>query len=104
VVAGALEVSGGAIGRVSGWLPDLYRFSAITFGHVILGTDERGLEECREHEQIHVRQYERWGALFLPLYLGSSLVAWLRGGDPYFDNVFEREAFARTGPSRRPRT
>ena len=48
----------------------------------------------RAHERVHVRQYERLGALFFPLYVGSSLVQWLRGRDPYFDNHFEREAYA----------
>jgi hypothetical protein len=41
---------------------------------------------------VHVRQYERWGPLFVPAYLVSSLVLWLRGRDPYWDNPFEVEA------------
>jgi len=40
-----------------------------------------------------VQQYERWGPLFVPAYLGSSLLQWLRGQDPYRSNWFEREAF-----------
>jgi hypothetical protein len=43
---------------------------------------------------VHVRQYERWGMLFFPLYLFSSLLQIVRGCDPYLDNSFEREAFA----------
>jgi hypothetical protein len=69
-------------------------FSAITLGHVILGADHATLASVRSHEQVHVRQYERWGVLFFPLYLGSSALAWMRGGDPYRDNAFEQEAFA----------
>jgi hypothetical protein len=65
----------------------------MTLGHVILGRDVACLDHSRRHEQVHVRQYERWGPLFLPLYLAASLVACCRGLDPYVDNPFEREAF-----------
>ena len=41
-----------------------------------------------------MRQYERWGALFGPAYLLSSLVQLVRGRRPYLDNRFEREACA----------
>jgi hypothetical protein len=94
-VHGVLEISGGAVRTfVEAWP---WRFVAITFGHVVLGVDAATLEQSRAHERVHVRQYERWGPLFLPLYLGSSLVQWLRGRDAYRDNCFEREAFARDG-------
>jgi hypothetical protein len=92
-IGGALEVAGG---RLAAWvrrLPAGCGFGAITFGHVILGLDAATLEHCRTHEHVHVRQYEKWGILFFPLYLGSSLAAWLRGQDPYLDNIFERQAF-----------
>ena len=46
---------------------------------------------------MHVRQYERWGPLMLPLYLLASGLAWCRGFDPYLDNPFEREAFEQGG-------
>jgi len=68
--------------------------SAITFGHVVLGTSRAALDTTRTHERVHVRQYERWGPIFIPLYLGASLWAALRGRHPYFDNPFEREAMA----------
>jgi hypothetical protein len=74
-----------------------FGFTAITFGHVILGADEATLAGVRSHEQVHVRQYERWGPLFIPAYLLSSLVQLLRGRNPYRDNRFEREAFAKAG-------
>ena len=66
--------------------------SAITFGHVVLGTSRAALAATRTHERVHVRQYERWGPLFIPLYLASSLWAALCGGHAYYDNRFEREA------------
>jgi hypothetical protein len=66
--------------------------AAITFGHVVLAVDAVALERTRAHERIHVNQYERWGALFIPAYLAASLWAAVRGGDPYFDNPFERQA------------
>ncbi len=67
--------------------------TAITFGHTVLGQDEAALELCRDHEHVHVRQYERWGPLFLPAYLLCSLVLWVRGRDPYRENPFERQAY-----------
>lgn len=103
VVRGAIEVAGGRLARGAFALPGRYRFGAITFGHVIIGRDESVLAACRDHEHVHVRQYERWGALFFPLYLGSSLVQLVRGRDPYLDNHFEREAFGRPRGGRRPR-
>lgn len=69
-------------------------YEAITFGHVIIGQSHSGLQRLRVHERVHVRQYERWGALFLIAYPLSSLHAWWRGGCPYRDNHFEIEAFA----------
>jgi hypothetical protein len=70
--------------------------SAITLGHLVLATDADALCQTRAHERVHVRQYERWGPFFIPAYLLASLWALARGGDAYFDNVFEREAYANT--------
>ena len=92
VVDGALEVAGGRLTAILARLPRWLRFGAITFGHVIVAVDQPQLDRSRAHEQVHVRQYERWGILFFPLYLGSSLSALLRGQQPYRDNRFEREA------------
>lgn len=100
VVRGALEVGGGRLEQGVAAMPFARRFGAITFGHVIIGVNDGVLAACRDHEHVHVRQYERWGALFFPLYLGSSLVQLLRGRDPYLDNRFEREAYGRH-PGRR---
>jgi len=69
-------------------------FVAVTLGHVVVARDDDALSACRLHEYAHVRQYERWGVLFFPLYLGSSTYQWLRGGRPYYDNHFERQARA----------
>ena len=69
--------------------------AAITFGHVVLGRDSDALEWSRSHERVHVTQYERWGPFFLPAYVAASLWAFLRGGDFYLDNVFERAARAK---------
>lgn len=66
--------------------------SAITFGHVVLARDAQTLTLTRAHERVHVRQYERWGPLFIPVYLAASVWAALRGRDPYLENPFEREA------------
>jgi hypothetical protein len=91
---GVLEVAGGrltpAAGAASGPLP----FLAITFGHVVLGLSHEVLEAERAHEHAHVRQYERWGLLFIPLYLGSSAAQLAAGRHPYWHNVFEKQAFA----------
>ncbi len=95
VVDGVLEASGP-------WIAKLlllrsatgFGIEAITLGHVVLGRDPDCLDRCRAHEQVHVRQYARWGPLFLPAYGLSSLWQWARGRDPYRDNRFEREAYS----------
>jgi hypothetical protein len=92
--AGCLEFGGGRLGQLLRRLPPQLSFSAITFGHVILGVDHTTLSALRSHEHVHVRQYERWGPLYIPAYLASSLVELLRGRSPYRDNYFERQAFA----------
>ncbi|QJW84121.1 signal peptide prediction [Ramlibacter terrae] len=97
---GTLEFGGGGFGRLVSRMPQPLRFSAMTLGHVILGVDTAALADLRPHEHVHVRQYERWGPLFLPAYLLSSLVQLLRGRNPYRENHFERQAFA-LAPARR---
>ena len=73
--------------------------AAITFGHVVLARDAATLGWTRAHERVHVRQYERWGVLFIPLYLAASLWAVARGQDAYSDNPFEREAIKAAAPA-----
>ncbi len=97
VVDGVVEVAGGKFSRVFPLLPRICHFEAITFGHVIIGIDHSLLAHLRTHEHVHVRQYERWGILFIPLYLASSALQLLLGRHPYLHNRFEREAFAKSG-------
>ncbi len=68
-----------------------WRYRAITFGHVVLCVD-RIDDDTFEHELVHVRQYERWGPLFVPVYAIAALSALVSGGHPYRVNVFERAA------------
>ena len=97
---GALEFGGGKLGSRLSRLRPPFAFSAITLGHVVLGLDHPTLAAVRAHEQVHVRQYERWGPLFVPAYLLSSLIELLRGRRPYLDNRFEREAYGKTASGR----
>ena len=92
-VDGVLEIGGGRLLGAARRFPR-FGFVAITFGHVVIGVDATCLAEARAHERVHVRQYERWGVLFFPLYAVSSLIQIARGRDPYRDNAFEREARA----------
>lgn len=46
-------------------------------------------DQMLEHEIEHIRQWGRFGPLYLPLYFGSSAVELLRGRRPYWDNRFE---------------
>ncbi len=93
VRGGVIEFYGGAVKRFVKLLPGGQFTLAITFGHTILGQTAAALDVAREHERVHVRQYERWGPLMGPAYLGCSLVLWLMGRRPYRDNPFEREAY-----------
>ncbi|MEO6293897.1 MAG: signal peptide prediction [Burkholderiaceae bacterium] len=87
---GVIEIAGNARTPL---LRKLSRhFEAITLGHVILGRNHGSLNRCRSHEHVHVRQYERWGALMPVLYLLASAHAWASGKHFYWDNVFEIEA------------
>jgi hypothetical protein len=98
---GVLEISGGLIGHRMARMPQPFGFSAMTLGHVILAVDRSALTQLRLHEHVHVRQYERWGPLFLPAYFLSSLVQLLRGRNPYRENHFERQAYAAVAARRR---
>lgn len=94
IIGGVIEVHGGLVTRfLAIGCGTSHAWSAMTLGHVVLGRSEYCLASSRAHERIHVRQYERWGVFFFPAYLLSSLIARLRGLDPYFDNMFEIEAY-----------
>ena len=91
---GAVEFHGGFVRRFLHFLPGGQFVLAMTLGHTILGQSPAALDIAREHEHIHVRQFERWGFLMGPAYLGCSLWLWVTGrGRPYRDNPFEREAY-----------
>jgi hypothetical protein len=92
-IRGVLEFSGGWIGSRLCHPASRFPFRAITFGHVILGTDAAALDAARDHEHVHVRQYEVWGPFFLPAYLTSSAWQLACGRRGYRDNWFERQAF-----------
>jgi hypothetical protein len=94
--SGVLEFHGGAASRFLDLLP-LPHVLAFTLGHTVIGRDANALEVTRTHERVHVEQFERWGLLMGPAYLGCSAVLWLQGRDAYRDNPFEREAYDRTG-------
>ena len=69
-------------------------FLSLDGGTSVVG-DELTHDLTRTHERVHVRQCERWGPLFIPAYLLASLLIRLRGGRPYEDNPFEREAYGK---------
>ncbi len=94
-VEGVLETAGGWPAWVlRRGFPFSGPVAAITLGHVVVGVSVEALVATRVHERAHVRQVEQWGVLFLLAYPLAGLLAWARGGDPYRDNLFEREARA----------
>ena len=93
VVGGVIEVAISVLAEPNVFLR-LLPFNAITFGHVVIATTEAELHRLRAHEHEHVRQYEKWGALFFIAYPAASLWELLRGRRPYMDNWFEIEARA----------
>ena len=92
-----IEFYGGAVKWLLHRLPHGQFTLALTLGHTILGQTDASLDIAREHELVHVRQFERWGPFMGPAYLLSSLYLWLTGRRPYRDNPFEREAYDETG-------
>lgn len=94
-VAGrAIEFHSGGVKWLLQQLPAKGQILAMTVGHVVLGQTDAALDLSRAHETVHVRQYERWGPLFLPAYALASVYAWAKGRNPYRDNIFEVEAYA----------
>ncbi len=97
VRGGVIEFYGGAVAWVLRRLPGGQFVMAMTLGHTILGQTDASLDVARDHELVHVRQYERWGPVLGPAYLLCALVVWLRGKDVWRDNPFERQAYRETG-------
>ena len=100
ITGGHMQRTGRVLEFWGGWVtwylkvfPVISGASAVTFGHAILARDRAALEASRKHEWVHVRQYERWGMLFIPAYLACWALLRARGKNPYFDNPFERQAF-----------
>lgn len=99
---GVLQRVDGVLEAAGGWPAWVLRrgfpfsgpVAAITLGHVVVGVSLADLALTRAHERAHVRQFERWGTLMLVLYPLAGLFVWARGGNPYRDNPFEREARA----------
>ena len=83
------------------WLLQQFFFGegamAFTLGHTVLAQTDAALDISRDHEMVHVRQFERWGPLMGPAYLGCSLVLWMIGRRPYRENPFERQAYDEAG-------
>lgn len=91
-----IEFYGGAVKWLVERLPSGPFTLAMTLGHTILGQTSTGLDVARDHEMVHVRQFERWGLLMGPAYLGCSAALWLAGKRAYRDNPFERQAYGET--------
>ena len=92
-----IEFYGGGVKWLLQRFPSGQFTLAFVLGHTVLGQTDAALDISRDHELIHVRQFERWGPLMGPAYLGCSLILWLMGRRPYHDNPFEREAYEQGG-------
>jgi len=92
-VGRVLEFHGGALPWLLSRVPISGGAAAMTLGHVVIARTAACLDRSRGHELVHVAQYERWGLLFVPVYVGCSAWLWLRGYDAYLDNPFEVEAY-----------
>ena len=78
--------------RIGRWFElNLIPVQAQTLGRYVIAREPIS-DETFEHELEHVRQWSRLGPLYLPLYFGSSAIAFLRGRRPYWDNPFEAAA------------
>jgi len=65
------------------------RFGGITVGHTIIGYGQMD-EALLRHEMTHVAQFDRFGALLLPLYLGA-------GGINLIGHTWKTPYFPRSG-------
>jgi hypothetical protein len=84
--------------RVERWFgANLIQVQAQTLGRYVFARSAVP-RELLAHECEHIRQWERFGPLFLALYLASSGTAVLRGRQAYRDNWFEVAARRRADP------
>jgi hypothetical protein len=75
--------------RVDRWFrTHLMPVRAQTVGRYVFARDTIPAEIIA-HECEHIRQWERFGPLFLTSYMGLSALALMRGRRPYWDNEFE---------------
>ncbi len=72
----------------------LMRIHAQTVGHYVFSREPLD-EKTLAHEAEHIRQWRRYGPFYLPLYFGSSGLAFARRRRPYWDNRFEVAAMRR---------
>jgi hypothetical protein len=87
-VDGAITAHGGALP----WLLARHPFgpmAAVTIGRCVLARDRASLRSTFAHEAQHIRQFDRWGALFPLVYCFESLRAMLAGQGAYLGNRFE---------------
>ena len=93
IVNGVVEIYGPATDRfLRRVIPLPEGAAALTIGHVVIARDALCMERTRAHEHIHVRQFERWGPFFIPLYACATLIALVQGKNAYHGNCFEIEA------------
>ena len=69
-VGRVLEFHGGLLAWLLTRAPIAGGACALTLGHTVLARTAGDLDRTRRHELVHVAQYERWGLLFVPAYLG----------------------------------
>lgn len=80
--------------RVERWFrAHLIPVTAQTLGRYVFARESIPMD-ILAHECEHIRQWERFGPFYLPLYFGSSAIAFLRGRRTYWDNDFEAAARA----------
>jgi hypothetical protein len=86
---GVVEVTGGMVGFLLRGNRLWWGGAAMSLGHVILARDAGCMERSRSHEMCHVRQFERWGLLLLPVYWFVAAWLWYKGCHPYLDHPLE---------------
>ena len=92
---GILEVQGPLVRKVIHH--KAFQAAALTLGHVVLCADDHARRRFRAHELVHVQQAERWGPLFLPIYLGLAAWTWHKTGNGYWNHPWEVEARQKSG-------
>jgi hypothetical protein len=97
--AGSAQLSPGPHRLVlaTGYRPGLPRAVAFTVGEVVVTRLDReallGRPALLGHEARHAGQWACWlGLPFLPAYALAGAWSWLRTGDPWSRNAFERRA------------